>query len=305
MRFLIYDVETANSARPGSICAVGWLLLDNDQIVDSGYSLINPQCSFQAKNMEIHGITPADVENSPTFPEYWESTLKVLMSSFLVVAHNADFDLSQTEQALYNAGLEDPGIDYFDSLEMFRHLFRSDSYSLPSLCSILGYSYHAHNALEDSKALYEVLDTIKKTFHFSDFADMFIRSHVAADNTLTNTYVPHDAIRNSFTYNAYSRCRESVDVIDHRFYGLRFCFTGEIPGFERSDLERIIKQHDGRMTASVSGKTDYLVVGTYEEYGSNYMSGKHKAAIELMNNGGKIQIIDPACFFALLNDSVT
>lgn len=305
MRILLYDVETANKITSGSICSVGWILLENDQIIDSGYSLINPRCPFLPNNIAIHGITPSDVELAPTFAEYWETTLKDLMSSCLVVAHNAAFDLSETEQALFNAKIKDPGIDYFDTLEMFRNLFNSDSYKLDYLCKALDYSYNAHNALEDVKALYYLLQRVRDLLKFDDFADMFIRSHVAAENTLSNTYNPRIATISKFHYNNASRCREDVEIVDHNFSGLRFCITGEIPGYERADLERIIKQHDGRMTGAVSGKTDYLVLGTYEDFGPNYVSGKQKAAIELINNGGKIQIINAEQFFVLVSKGVS
>ena len=298
MRILIYDVETANQQNLGSICAVAWMLLDNDQEVDSGYSLINPRCSFSQLNTDIHGITSADVSNSPCFGEYWESTLKNLMTTSLVVAHNAGFDLSATEQALYNVGVEDPGIDYFDSLAMFRNLFRAESYKLKDLAADIGYEYDPHNALADVKALYAVLVTVRKVFKYSDLADMMLRSNIASENTLGNNYIPHHIAQQNFTYNS-SRCKEDVEIIDHAFAGLRFCFTGWISGYERADLERIIKQHDGKMTGAVSGKTNYLVVGSNDDYGPGYISGKQKAAAAIIENGGHIQIITPEEFFSM------
>ena len=301
MKILLYDVETAGNFNSGSICSVGWILLNNDEISDSGSSLINPQCPFQKKNIEIHGITPEAVEGAPTFAEYWESTLKDLMSSSLVVAHNANFDLSETEQALYNSGITDPGIDYFDTLEMFKNLFSADSYSLSYLCNLINYHYDEHDPLEDVKALYALLQAVKQSMNYSDFPDMFLRSHVAAENTLSNTYDPKSTIRNhSFSYDNSSRCREDVEQMDENLKGLRFCFTGDIPGFGRAELEKIIKEHGGRMTGSVSGKTDFLVVGFYEEFGSGYVSGKQKAAMELISQGGKIQIITPDAFFSMV-----
>ena len=56
MRALIYDVETAQNTNIGSICAVGWILLENDEIQNEGYSLINPQCTFYVneENLNIH-----------------------------------------------------------------------------------------------------------------------------------------------------------------------------------------------------------------------------------------------------------
>ena len=49
MRIMIYDVETAQMNNIGSICSVGWILLDNDQEISSGYSLINPHCGFDGE----------------------------------------------------------------------------------------------------------------------------------------------------------------------------------------------------------------------------------------------------------------
>ena len=54
------------------------------------------------------------------------------------------------------------------------------------------------------------------------------------------------------------------------------------------------------MTSSVSGKTDYLVVGCYPDYYDGFVSGKHKTAIELISQGAKVKIINPEEFFSIL-----
>lgn len=90
-------------------------------------------------------------------------------------------------------------------------------------------------------------------------------------------------------------------LIQDTLAGLRFCITGGISGYERPDIERIIKQHNGRMTESISSKTDYLVLGTYDLYGEGYISNKQKDALEIISKGGKIQIINAEKFFALVN----
>ena len=43
--------------------------------------------------------------------------------------------------------------------------------------------------------------------------------------------------------------------------GLTFVFTGSLDGFTRSEAQDIVKRHGGSATGSVSGNTDYLVVG--------------------------------------------
>ncbi len=43
--------------------------------------------------------------------------------------------------------------------------------------------------------------------------------------------------------------------------GRTFVFTGELPGLERSQAETLVKARGGKITSSVSKKTDYLVLG--------------------------------------------
>jgi DNA ligase (NAD+) len=43
--------------------------------------------------------------------------------------------------------------------------------------------------------------------------------------------------------------------------GLTFVITGTLPTMSRDETSHLIEQHGGKVTGSVSGKTDYLVVG--------------------------------------------
>lgn len=300
MRILFYDVETAKGTNIGSICAIGWLLFDNDREISSGYSLINPLCSFDKRNIAIHGITENDVADSPCFAEYWNSTLREIMCSSLVISHNASFDLSATEQALYRAGMDDPGIEYMDSLPVIRHYIPDvSSYRLSNLASLFSYEYNAHDALEDVRALHYVLCSIRDRFHYEDLGTLLIRSGVISQNTLTNKYLPHRIVEKNL-FHSYSRCSDSVTQINDSLSGLRICITGDIDGYGRAELERMIIERGGKMTTSVSGRTDLLVVGYYPFQGEGYMSLKQKNAIELINQGAKIRIISPDEFFSIL-----
>lgn len=303
MRALIYDVETAQNTNIGSICAVGWILLENDVIKEEGYSLINPQCTFSKINAKIHGIHANDVQDAPCFADYWNSTLKELMTTSLVIAHNAHFDISATEQALYNSHIEDPGIHYIDSMPLFKRLIKASSYQLQQLAALTHFEYHIHNAKEDTHALLHVLFSVRDLCGFEDIASMIIRTTVRAANSQTNGYVPKQIPKKSTQIPAYSHCEEEVKVLDTCLQGLRFCITGEIAGYERSDMERMIFEHGGKPTSGVSRKTDYLIVGTYSDpiSGIPTMTSKHKKALEIMNQGGKIHIISPESFFAMIH----
>ena len=290
---LIFDVETANEKNIGSICSAGWILLENDQVLDEGYSLINPHCTFSGICTNIHGITPGDVADAPCFADYWESTLRSLMTTSLVVAHSANFDLSAIEQALYVAGVVDPGINYMDSLPVLRALVDAPSYKLPDLAAEIQYEYNAHNAGEDVHALYQVLCYVRDLCGYEDLAEMFLRSPAQIENTQTNTYIPHDIPDVRPRIPVRSHCVEEVKAVDNCFCGKKFCITGDFPGYERSDVERMILEHGGRPMTGVSGKTDYLIVGTYIDpvTGMPTQTSKHRKALELIEQGGKIQIL--------------
>jgi DNA polymerase-3 subunit epsilon len=67
---VVFDVETPNFNND-RICAIGISVIENGEIVKSRYSLVNPECEFDYRNIQIHGITPSDVNDAPTFPEVW------------------------------------------------------------------------------------------------------------------------------------------------------------------------------------------------------------------------------------------
>lgn len=73
---------------------------------------------------------------------------------------------------------------------------------------------------------------------------------------------------------------EPVERADTQpFAGLTFVITGSLPGLSRKDVKAFIEQRGGRVTGSVSGNTDYLVVG--EDPGSKLDKGRELGIPEL------------------------
>jgi DNA ligase (NAD+) len=48
---------------------------------------------------------------------------------------------------------------------------------------------------------------------------------------------------------------------DDELDGLTVVFTGSVPGYTRSELSELLERHGANVTSSVSGATDYLIVG--------------------------------------------
>ena len=83
--------------------------------------------------------------------------------------------------------------------------------------------------------------------------------------------------------------RAPNEAIDERFAGQQFVLTGSLAGFTRDEARAMIEARGGRVTSSVSKKTDYVVAG--EEAG---------AKLEKAEALG-LKVIDEAEFQALLS----
>ena len=91
--FVAIDVETANSFR-GSVCELGLIRIVDGVVDETFTSLVRPHTDhahFDAINISIHGIRPAEVGDSPEFVDLWPS-IQEFIGELPLVAHNAAFD---------------------------------------------------------------------------------------------------------------------------------------------------------------------------------------------------------------------
>jgi DNA ligase (NAD+) len=63
--------------------------------------------------------------------------------------------------------------------------------------------------------------------------------------------------------------------------GLTVVFTGSVPGYTRSELTALLETHGADVTSSVSGETDYLVVG--ENPGTRKREQAAEAGVETLD----------------------
>ena len=92
-RYIAFDVETPNCAND-RMSAIGITVIDSGVIVDDFYSLVNPEEWFDYFNVQLTGTTPKMVADHPTFSELW-TEIEPLMSSGVLIAHNAPFDMGR------------------------------------------------------------------------------------------------------------------------------------------------------------------------------------------------------------------
>lgn len=75
---------------------------------------------------------------------------------------------------------------------------------------------------------------------------------------------------------------------DSRLSGLTFVITGTLPTMSREDATALIESHEGRVTGSVSKKTDYLVAG--EAAGSKLTRAK-ELGVKIIDETGLMTLI--------------
>lgn len=171
-RILAFDVETPNYKNE-RICSIGLAVIEAGAIIDSKYYLINPECGFDDRNIQIHGIRPQDVITAPAFPEVWDE-IRELFHSHLVAAHNAIFDLCVLKKTLLAYGINEPLVYYVDTLAMSRSIIKDTAnHRLSTLCHYFGIPLEHHNAGSDSQACALLLCNL---LHMGANLDRYTRS---------------------------------------------------------------------------------------------------------------------------------
>ena len=151
--FAAIDFETANGQR-SSVCSVGVVIVRDGEVVDSYYSLIKPSPNYYTEwTTEVHGLTSADTDNAPLFPEVWK-TVRPLIKGLPLVAHNSPFDESCLRAVFYEYGMEYPGYLFFDTLRASRQKHPElENHQLHTAAAACGFDLiNHHNAIADAEA---------------------------------------------------------------------------------------------------------------------------------------------------------
>ena len=150
--YAVFDVETPN-ARNDRISAIGVVLVEDGEQTRHFYTLVDPETSFDAFNIQLTGITPRMVRGKPTFPVLWE-LLRPLLERGILCAHNAPFDLGVLGKCFRDYGIEwEPVREYVCTCRIGRRLLpAAPNHRLDTLAELLDLPLQHHNALSDTRA---------------------------------------------------------------------------------------------------------------------------------------------------------
>lgn len=140
------------------ISAVGICTYEDGKVVDSYYSLIDPQCEFAPAITEITGLTAESVVGAPTFGEAWEE-IRPLIEDKIIIAHGAANDLAALSHCMKKYKIERPEKVRFACTFALAQavLPKGTKFGLESLSERFGIELaHHHNALSDAHACAEL-----------------------------------------------------------------------------------------------------------------------------------------------------
>lgn len=146
--FVALDVETANTFR-GSICEIGLVRFEGDQVVARYSSLIKPHSDYsEFEFTNIHGISALDVLDAPSLVEVWDEIWGFIEGGPLL-AHNASFDVGALFDASGHLNLNIPRTSFYCSLVLSRRVLRLPGNKLSELAAHFNIKQRAAHRAED------------------------------------------------------------------------------------------------------------------------------------------------------------
>jgi DNA polymerase-3 subunit epsilon len=165
MRQIVLDTETTGlSVNHGHrIIEIGCVELVNRRLTGREFHrFLNPDRDIDEGAEAVHGISRADLETAPRFPEVVDDMLEFLQGAELVI-HNATFDVGFLEHELKLMQHAKPKIEdhatVLDTLKVARKMHPGQRNSLDALCKryeVDASKRDVHGALIDAELLARV-----------------------------------------------------------------------------------------------------------------------------------------------------
>ena len=159
--FAFLDVETPNR-RNDRICSIGIIRANlQGEILDQAYLLVDPEAPFDSLNIDIHGLTAADVHGHGTFADNWPR-ISELIDGAIVVAHNATFDLTVLDKCIAAYGIPQRPLKYACTMHLAgAYIDGLPNCKLKTACDACGVLLDSHhNAISDAAACMGVFFSI-------------------------------------------------------------------------------------------------------------------------------------------------
>ena len=152
--FAAIDFETANGCR-SSVCSVGVVVVRQGRVVDSFYSLIQPEPNYYSWFcQQVHGLGHEDTDDAEVFPKVW-AKIAPRIEGLPLVAHNSPFDEGCLRAVMQVYRMDWPDYRFYCTCRASRRQFgrRLPNHQLHTVAEACGFCLeNHHNALADAEA---------------------------------------------------------------------------------------------------------------------------------------------------------
>lgn len=303
--FTAIDFETANQKR-ASPCSLGIAKVRDGKIVDSSTFLIRPHPDFfrfNRINKAIHGIDEYTVAEAPEFPSVYDEIYSDIDGS-IVAAHNASFDISVLQRTIDVYGIKPPKCDVVCTVAVSKSIWPDlISFSLPIVADHVGVQeFTHHDAEDDARASALVLIAACRQLQVDSITDLSRKTGIAVGHLMDRKYLPCSPSR-SCKLSTYRRnLRRPESSPDNPLWDKDVVFTGVLRSMSREEAFSLVQAAGGRASETLSGKTEYLVLGIqcYTFFRNGGKSGKTVKAEQLREKGYPIEIVSEDEFLKLV-----
>ena len=172
MEFLTLDMELADRILP-SICSISIMQWEDDKIKACFHTLIDPDCEIEPFFNDRHGLTNADLLNSPALRTKWIRIYDILEGQ-TIFAHNAN----RTMQALAKRAAIDylnmPDCKFIDTASICRRCFPGmKDYRLPNITEKLNITDVHNNSFVDAQSVGIIVNKALKEKGVKDYKELF------------------------------------------------------------------------------------------------------------------------------------
>lgn len=159
------DIETTGgSSFYDRIIEIGIVRVENNEIVDTFQSLINPEAHIPREIELLTGITSSDLENAPTFRQL-KDEIQEKLQDYLFVAHNVRFDYGFLKHEFKRENITF-STKHFCTVKLSRLLYpRFIHHNLDSIIERHNFDCkNRHRALDDAQVLFQFYKKIQQEF---------------------------------------------------------------------------------------------------------------------------------------------
>ena len=167
IKFACLDTETTGLSpqEGGKICEVAVSVSQGGRVLEEFSTLVNPGLPMSPEVIAIHGITNEMVKEAPSFADILPRLLGVL-DGCVLVAHNADFDLSFLQAEFESCGVHFPAYPVVDTLKLARKSGKFERNRLGLIAQQLGINCAGwHRAMADTKMAEQIFYYFLATLH--------------------------------------------------------------------------------------------------------------------------------------------